>query len=189
MRTWLLLSIPAVVQSFLMPSLRVAVTKKKRSVDMEAARQVRMDGDIILGGLFPIHEANAVTVAWRNHSQPSRCGKIKADQGVQRLQAMLYAVDRINKDPSVLGGLTLGVHILDTCSQDTYALEQTLEFIKTAISTNTADQYECEDGSAPFYQSKKPIATVIGAASSQVSVMVASMLTLFKVRLALSVSS
>lgn len=186
MRTWLLLFIPTVVDCFLMPSIDIntygiATFKRlKRSTEVKAARNVRIDGDIMIGGLFPLHEANSIP--WQNQSTPNKCGKIKADQGVQRLQTMLFAVDRINNDPLVLNGLKLGVHILDTCSQDTYALEQTLEFIKAAISTNSADQYVCEDGSAPVHHTKKPIAAVIGAASSQVSVMVASMLTLFKVR-------
>lgn len=38
----------------------------------------------------------------------------------------------------------------------------------------------CSDGSRPLYK-QQPVAAVIGAASSQVSVMVASILQLFKV--------
>lgn len=72
--------------------------------------------------------------------------------------------------------------MLDTCSQDTYALEQTLEFVKTSIpSVDTAGVYVCQDGSAPNYHPPKPIMAVIGAANSQVSVMVANMLRLFHV--------
>ena len=145
----------------------------------EGSRQVLFDGDIMIGGLFPVHEAQPVV--WQNRTSAGRCGNIKADKGVQRMQAMLYTVQRINNNDEILKDLNLGVHILDTCSQDTYALEQTLEFIKSAITTN-ANKYECDDGSTPSYQATKPIATVIGAASSQVSVMVASMLRLFKVR-------
>uniref|UniRef100_A0A1I7W4K7 ANF_receptor domain-containing protein n=1 Tax=Loa loa TaxID=7209 RepID=A0A1I7W4K7_LOALO len=43
-----------------------------------------------------------------------------------------------------------------------------------------AEEIYCSDGSKPIYQ-HHPVAAVIGAASSQVSVMVASMLQLFKV--------
>ncbi|MCP9266467.1 Metabotropic glutamate receptor 8 [Dirofilaria immitis] len=42
------------------------------------------------------------------------------------------------------------------------------------------EEIYCSDGSKPIYQ-HHPVAAVIGAASSQVSVMVASMLQLFKV--------
>ncbi|EJW87629.1 hypothetical protein WUBG_01459, partial [Wuchereria bancrofti] len=132
-------------------------------------RQVFLKGDIILGGLFPVHEAGL---------NGSECGVLKAAQGVQRLQAMLYALDLVNNDATILPGIMLGAQILDTCSVDSYALEQTLVFIKTIMSQT--EEIYCSDGSKPIYQ-HHPVAAVIGAASSQVSVMVASMLQLFKV--------
>ncbi len=42
----------------------------------------------------------------------------------QRVEAMLFAVDEINRDKKLLPGVKLGVSIMDTCSRDTYALEQ-----------------------------------------------------------------
>ncbi|VDK32297.1 unnamed protein product [Anisakis simplex] len=51
-------------------------------------------------------------------------------------------------------------------------------FIKTMMSSGNG--IVCTDGSRPTY-GQQPVAAVIGAASSQVSVMVASMLQLFKV--------
>lgn len=68
-------------------------------------RQVFLKGDIILGGLFPIHEAGF---------NGSECGVLKAAQGVQRLQAMLYALDSVNNDETILPGIVLGAQILDT---------------------------------------------------------------------------
>ncbi len=38
-------------------------------------------------------------------------------RGLQRMEAMLYAVDRINQDPGLLPDIRLGVNILDTCSR------------------------------------------------------------------------
>lgn len=82
-------------------------------------RQIVLPGDIILGGLFPIHEAG------RNAS--NHCGRIKADQGVQRmgiyllynllyygLVAMMFALDAINMNPKILPNIRLGAQILDT---------------------------------------------------------------------------
>ena len=61
---------------------------------------------------------------------------------------------------------------------ETHALEQSLEFIKSVMSNS--DGLTCSDGSRATYQ-RQPVAAVVGAASSQVSVMVASMLQLFKI--------
>lgn len=44
-----------------------------------ALRSVLVEGDVMLGGLFPVHEAG------RSNSQ---CGAIKPDQGLQRMIAM-----------------------------------------------------------------------------------------------------
>lgn len=133
--------------------------------------KIRITGDIIFGGLFPMHEKGQYSES---------CGKIKKERGVQRLEAMLFAVDQINKDPSILPGVTIGVHILDTCSADTYALEQCMDFIKAQLTK--IDLPECEDGMLRAYKPLKAVAGVIGAASSPVSIMVANILRLFKVR-------
>ncbi|CEF60194.1 Metabotropic glutamate receptor 6 [Strongyloides ratti] len=132
-------------------------------------REVYIDGDILLGGLFPIHEAG------RNGQA---CGRIKADQGVQRMVAMLYALDEINNDNTILPGIKLGAQIFDTCSHDTYALEQSIVFIKTLLSSQSS--LYCPEVVDNI--GKRPtVSAVIGAASSTVSLMVASMLQLFKI--------
>ena len=42
----------------------------------------------------------------------------------------MYALDQINADGEVLRGIRLGAHILDTCSNPEYALEQSMRFVK-----------------------------------------------------------
>lgn len=130
------------------------------------------DGDIIFGGLFPMHEKG---------KNGENCGDIKREKGIQRLEAMLFAVNRINKDPTILNGLKVGVHILDTCSFDTYALEQCMDFIKAQMTTIDLGDYKCSNGETPRYVRLKPVSGVIGAAASTVSIMVANILRLFKV--------
>ena len=137
--------------------------------------KLKSDGDIIFGGLFPMHE--------KGREQGENCGDIKREKGIQRLEAMLFAVDRINKDPSLLPGLKIGVHILDTCSFDTYALEQCMDFIKAQMTTIDLADYKCKDGRTPEYVRLKPVTGVIGAAASTVSIMVANILRLFKVKI------
>lgn len=89
----------------------------------DSGKRIRIAGDLILGGIFPMHEQ-------RN----GKCGAVKEEKGIQRLEAMLYAMDKINKDPSILPNVSLGALILDSCSSDTYALEQSMEFVKSYMS-------------------------------------------------------
>lgn len=137
-------------------------------------QKIVTDGDLIFGGLFPIHEESP-------HDSTS-CGRIKLDKGVQRLEAMLYAVDLLNADPSILPGLTVGLHVLDTCGDDTFGLEQSMDFIKAHLSNVDVDDYSCKDMTPPIHHPLRPVAGVIGAANSPVSIMVANILRLFKVR-------
>ena len=57
---------------------------------------------------------------------PSLCSFILFSHN--RLQIYLDPTVRINKDPDLLPGIKLGVNILDTCSRDTYALNQVFKF-------------------------------------------------------------
>ncbi len=133
---------------------------------------IKILGDITLGGLFPVHA--------RGHAGVP-CGEIKKEKGIHRLEAMLYALDQINSDPELLPNITLGARILDTCSRDTYALEQSLTFVQALIQKDTSD-IRCSNGEQPIIRKPERVVGVIGASGSSVSIMVANVLRLFEVR-------
>uniref|UniRef100_A0AAR2JLJ0 G-protein coupled receptors family 3 profile domain-containing protein n=1 Tax=Pygocentrus nattereri TaxID=42514 RepID=A0AAR2JLJ0_PYGNA len=132
---------------------------------------IRIDGDITLGGLFPVHA--------RGHGGKP-CGELKKEKGIHRLEAMLFALDRINNDHELLPNITLGARILDTCSRDTHALEQSLTFVQALIEKDGTD-VKCPDGGTPMITKPERVVGVIGASSSSVSIMVANILRLFKI--------
>ncbi|XP_029472929.1 metabotropic glutamate receptor 3 isoform X2 [Rhinatrema bivittatum] len=136
-------------------------------------KEIKMEGDLVLGGLFPIKEKG---------SGIEECGRINEDRGIQRSEAMLFAIDHINSDKSLLPGVKLGVHILDTCSRDTYALEQSLEFVRASLTKVDEAEFMCPDGSYAI-QENNPllIAGVIGGSYSSVSIQVANLLRLFHI--------
>ncbi|XP_022098847.1 metabotropic glutamate receptor 7-like isoform X2 [Acanthaster planci] len=140
-----------------------------RGVSAGPVESVRLTGDVVLGGLFPVHEGGI-----------NGCGPFDLG-GYQRLEAMVYALDSINNDDDLLPGITIGAYILDTCSRDTYALEQTMEFVTSTIARIDLNAFTCPNGSKPEYQPPQPTIGVVGAASSPVSTMVANILRLFKI--------
>uniref|UniRef100_A0A8C6UF32 Glutamate metabotropic receptor 7 n=1 Tax=Neogobius melanostomus TaxID=47308 RepID=A0A8C6UF32_9GOBI len=136
-----------------------------------APHSIRTDGHLTLGGLFPVHARGADGIS---------CGDLKKENGIQRLEAMMYALDQINEDTQLLPNITLGARVLDTCSRDTYALEQSLTFVQALITKDTSD-VRCTNGEPPVFVKPEKVVGVIGASASSVSIMVANILRLFQI--------
>nr|XP_030139184.1 metabotropic glutamate receptor 7 isoform X2 [Taeniopygia guttata] len=151
--------------------LELLLGQAARGQEMYAPHSIRLEGDITLGGLFPVHAKGPPGFP---------CGDIKKENGIHRLEAMLYALDQINSDPDLLPNVTLGARILDTCSRDTYALEQSLTFVQALIQKDTSD-VRCTNGEPPVFVKPEKVVGVIGASGSSVSIMVANILRLFQI--------
>uniref|UniRef100_A0A671WXW1 Metabotropic glutamate receptor 1 n=1 Tax=Sparus aurata TaxID=8175 RepID=A0A671WXW1_SPAAU len=141
----------------------------------------RMDGDVIIGALFSVHhQPSAEKVAER------KCGDVREQYGIQRVEAMFHTLDRINADPDLLPNISLGCEIRDSCWHSSVALEQSIEFIRDSLISIRDDKDGskwCIDGT-PSHQpppSKKPIAGVIGPGSSSVAIQVQNLLQLFNI--------
>ncbi|XP_014206489.1 metabotropic glutamate receptor 7-like [Copidosoma floridanum] len=156
------------------PTADAAYHGKRYNGVEDGSKLIRIVGDIIFGGIFPMHEQVS------GISGQSPCGAVKEEKGVQRLEAMLYALDQINADRQLLPNMSLGALILDSCSSDTYALDQSMEFVRSYMNQDITE-YRCENGNSPIYEPHKPVTGVIGASFSGVSIMVANILRLFKI--------
>lgn len=157
--------------------------KYERSVVPSSASRLvaRMDGDIIIGALFSVHhQPSAEKVAER------KCGEIREQYGIQRVEAMFHTLDRINSDPNLLPNITLGCEIRDSCWHSSVALEQSIEFIRDSLISIREDSggsrwcIEGEPASQPP-PTKKPIVGVIGPGSSSVAIQVQNLLQLFNI--------
>ncbi|XP_061591430.1 metabotropic glutamate receptor 4 isoform X1 [Cololabis saira] len=151
--------------------LSIALAAKPKMPGHTYLNSIRIDGDISLGGLFPVHARG---------NDGKACGELKKEKGIHRLEAMLFALDRINNDNELLPNITLGARILDTCSRDTHALEQSLTFVQALIEKDSTD-VKCLSGGPPIITKPERVVGVIGASASSVSIMVANILRLFKI--------
>ena len=113
-------------------------------------------GDVIFGGLFPIHR--------RSRTTENKCGPFDSQPGFQYMAAMLFALDKINNDPKVLPNITLGAIIYDTCRSQTIGADRAKDIIR----------YTLEDHSSH-------LAGVIGPFRSDVSVAVGNLLRVFEI--------
>ncbi|KAI8494984.1 hypothetical protein Bbelb_275890 [Branchiostoma belcheri] len=78
---------------------------------------LRTPGDVIIPALIPIHPAGHV---------PFTCGDVVPATSLQLVEAFLFALDAINRDPALLPGVQLGGVVIDSCnSPEIAALEVT----------------------------------------------------------------
>lgn len=130
-------------------------------------------GDILLGGFFPIHQPPS------NEFQSNQCTAIKRERGIQRLEAMLFALDVVNNYSSGVMSTILNKHrirfgalIYDSCDYESYAVERAMNMLLPSID-------QCVSKSKDTNQTV--IAGVIGSASSIVSMAIADILRLAEV--------
>ena len=123
------------------------------------------NADIILGGLFPVHS----TIPASNGGQ---CTDAIWDQGIETLEAMLYAIDAINSDPDLLPNITLGYDIRDTCQSEKIGLDESADMV-------LANDLESCPGNSD--KTLPAVMAVIGPMRSGVSIPIASFFRVFQV--------
>ncbi|XP_019118243.1 G-protein coupled receptor family C group 6 member A isoform X1 [Larimichthys crocea] len=123
--------------------------------------QATAPGDIIIGGIFPIHEDVAKeNNSYAPHIQP--CIRLD-NRGLVKALAMINVIETMNKSPLLADvNITLGYQIMDSCSDVSTALRATAHFTQQANCPTCA----------------QPVIAVIGATHSELSIAIARQLTL-----------
>lgn len=133
-------------------------------------------GDIILGGLFPIHfGVNSKDEILQSRPESLECTRYNF-RGFRWLQAMIFAIEEINNLTTMLPNITLGYRIFDTCNTVSKALEATLSF----VAQNKIDSLNLDDFCNCSEHMPSTIA-VVGATGSGISTAVANLLGLFHI--------
>ena len=160
-------------------SLLVALIVAVLLVDMSCSRthfyEDYKQGEVLLAGLFSIHEKTV----------NDECDTTLNVQALASAEAMVYAIDQVNKDAYLLPNITLGYRIFDTCGIPSRANAIVFSFvIKNALKEGIRMLNTTRDERARTFNllwsgnqiSTEPIAAVIGPGDSASSVVVASML-------------
>ena len=108
------------------------------------------DKDFIIGGLFPVYDCTG-----------------SGQEDLELLEAMLFAIDRINNDMSLLPNLTIGYDVRDTCNVATIGLEEALDIISNGSRRSSIDS-----------RSRTPLLGIVGAAYNSVTLPIATLLGL-----------
>ncbi|XP_058948044.2 metabotropic glutamate receptor 4-like [Pocillopora verrucosa] len=120
------------------------------------------DSDIMLGGLFNVHQPP---------DQPGRqCGEIYLT-GLGGMQAMIFAIERINNDTSLLSNISLGYDIRDYCGN----LSKAARLVYKLLTVNS-----CVNLSQNATK-KKAIVSLIGPKESSTALFIAGFLRMLNV--------
>lgn len=145
---------------------------------------VFINGDFVIGVLFPIH--HQPPTKQKKASQGIVCGRIREQYGIQRVEVTLHTIDKINNDNFLLPNLKLGLEIRDECWYAPVALQQSIELIRDAITPSSSSPVDtCNNmPETQFNQNEKyrgPLIGVVGPGSSSVALQVQNLLQLFHI--------
>ncbi|XP_073484906.1 vomeronasal type-2 receptor 26-like [Aquarana catesbeiana] len=128
------------------------------------------DGDIIIGGVFTVnHFMTALGTGDRYINRKMVCLR-PVPPYYRYYLTILFAINEINKDPSILPNMTLGFHMYDSCSDNRKAVKSVLQILSGP--SETVPNYSCR-------KSGKLIG-FIGDQNSETTVNIAQILALYR---------
>lgn len=154
--------------------------------------RIFLPGDVMLDGLAPVHYPPGTreeNPAQNSHGKFNHhCGGPFNFRGLQHAEAILYAVDQINKNKTLLPGVTLGVDIKDTCNSVDHTIRESLQFGFIREAYMHAEDLEgiracglAKNVSALAGDTTNKGVAIVGAAYSGITIAVANLAGLFHV--------
>ncbi|XP_036977688.1 extracellular calcium-sensing receptor-like isoform X2 [Acanthopagrus latus] len=136
------------------------------------------DGDVIIGGLFNLYYIpSAVEQGYTKLPSYEPCTGLES---LKNIYAMVFAVEEINLNSTLLPGVKLGYRILDSCSRYPWALQGALSMVggdtqscNLTASTPRAAAYEEKEETAA---GGKLVPLLIGASTSTTGIMLSRIL-------------
>ncbi|KAM5171753.1 extracellular calcium-sensing receptor-like [Mantella aurantiaca] len=129
-----------------------------------------LNGDILIGVVVPVHVDKIYPkINYKEPPSPAVCKTFRLDN-YQRVQAVHFAVEEINKDPKLLPNVTLGFQIFDSCTVLQRAISGTLQLLSG--HGRPLANYRCNQD--------VHLAAVIGHSISTYSMLLAHILGLYR---------
>nr|XP_012631855.1 taste receptor type 1 member 3 isoform X2 [Microcebus murinus] len=137
------------------------------------SRQLKMSGDYVLGGLFPLGTAEDASLRGRTQPRGPVCSRFSA-LGLLWALTVTMAVEEINNGSALLPGLRLGYDLFDTCSEPVVAMKPSLMFLARTGS--------CDIAAYCDYTRYRPrVLAVIGPHSSELALVTGKFFSFFLV--------
>ncbi|XP_061915977.1 extracellular calcium-sensing receptor-like [Entelurus aequoreus] len=126
------------------------------------------DGEIVIGGLFHVHYTPpAMDNDFTDEPRYKECTVLE-HLPMQYIYAMVFAVEEINRNPTLLPGIHLGYHIRDSCASHPWATQ-------AALSLVSGDSSSCNP--KDIAEDSKGVPLIIGGASSKTAMVLSRVLS------------
>ncbi|XP_030008328.1 extracellular calcium-sensing receptor-like [Sphaeramia orbicularis] len=118
------------------------------------------DGDLILSGIFDLYYTLSDTeqdFTKKPYYEPCKGVKLNI-LPLKFMYAMAFAVEEINRNSTLLQGVKLGYHMLDTCGKYAWALQ-------SALTVVGGDTHSCNSASSPDFTDNRQTGNITGGRS------------------------
>ncbi|KAI4896231.1 hypothetical protein NFI96_004351, partial [Prochilodus magdalenae] len=93
------------------------------------------DGDVVIGALFNVYILpGELDLSFTKEPYLEACSDFQ-ESPMQWAQAVVFAVEEINRDPSLLPGVRLGYRIMDSCTRHPFTLRAAMSMISGGNGT------------------------------------------------------
>ncbi|KAM6987498.1 extracellular calcium-sensing receptor-like [Tautogolabrus adspersus] len=137
------------------------------------------DGDVIIGGLFNLyHIPSTVDEDYTKKPHYESCTGLEPVP-LKYSYAMVFAVEEINQNNTLLPGVKLGYRILDSCSLYPWALQSTMSLVGGDTQSCNLKAFTApvaSDEQPGVRAGGLPVPLIIGASSSTAGIMMSSTL-------------
>ena len=124
------------------------------------------DGDVIFGGLFPIHYSNT----------GDHCTELSTT-GLGYAEATMFTIEKINKNSSILPNVTIGYDLRDYCGRNARAMKMAYDFMSNGDPVHMSNQNMSTCPTGYVKETKtKTIPALLGPFDSDSAVLVGSLL-------------
>lgn len=134
--------------------------------------QYVQEGDLNIGAILSIHSSNKGTVC---------SGNVGEFRYVKYAEAIHFAINKINSENILLPNITLGFVVLDDCFLSSLALARAIQFMPLDCRDCSTAHHLIANNAMTHNSSFYDVVGVLGAYTSQLTVTVANVLSLFKI--------
>ncbi|XP_026852636.2 LOW QUALITY PROTEIN: extracellular calcium-sensing receptor-like [Electrophorus electricus] len=91
--------------------------------------QISKDGDVIIGGIFSFHSSWEITdLSYLVKPPPLKCTSLDV-RAIQFSQSLMFAIEEINNNSSLLPGVSLGYKIYDACTSKAVGVQVAMALV------------------------------------------------------------